>query len=296
MSVRHRLFPLALLVPAAAPAAPFDPVPVLECREAPAHIHEAGALGAALAEAADCRARRYVGGDELECRPRRALAAFGLPVRDFSLCATPDGSLQVVSVFRTDLQRLRAAVERRTRALAEPQGADGYRLALEGGQDARIGLREDGVSEVSCLVPAARMRPDAARDGVDAAHGAIEGRIAHPVRPTPPMRVCAVPVQGGGYADSGYCALTGEGVDRYRIGDLPPGEYVVLAWPRDSDPNGLVAAHARPLENCAPEQTGCAGGLLERVYVHADELLRGIATDQIFTDLPAGLRRPPHPR
>ena len=245
----------------------------------------------AVAQIAECKNLRRDGSAELECRPRGKLDVLGLAASEFSLRESSDGSHEAHTVFKAGIDRVRAAAEKRHGSVFEPEGADGYVMRLPGSSERRLelGLREDGASELSC-VEAGLPALDAARAGADATHGALRGRVTFPTRPIPPMRVCAVSANG---ARGGWCALTAEGIAGFTIGAIPPGEYYVLAWPERDNPNGFVLAYARGLENCAPNQPACAGGVLERVYVRARQVQDGIDLNGTFTDLPPHLQRPP---
>jgi hypothetical protein len=82
------------------------------------------------------------------------------------------------------------------------------------------------------------------------------------------------------------CTRTAPGDWSYLLGGVAPGEYVVLAFALAANPNRYIMAHAAGLSDCAPHQPGCAGAMLQRVYVHAGEVLRGVDALQAFTDLP----------
>lgn len=248
----------------------------------------------AVAQLADCKSLRYGGSAEIECRPRGRLDVAGLPASEFTLRESSDGGHSAHTVFKAGIDRVRASVEKKHASVFEPEGADGYVLRLPGRDERRIelGLREDGATELACVVEGLPA-PDASRSGADATHGALRGRVTFPTRPIPPMRVCAVPV---GAARGGWCALTGEDIAGFTIGSIPPGEYYVLAWPERDNPNRYVVAYASQLEDCAPQQPGCASGILERVQIKARQVRDGVELRRVFTDLPPHLAQPPEMR
>lgn len=285
---------LAFAAGAASAQAPAPLADVLGCADfdtlaRPVLWHEGAA-----AQLADCKSLRREGSAELECRPRGKLDVLGLAASEFSLRESSDGSHTAHTVFKAGIDRVRAAAEKRHGSVFEPEGADGYVMRLPGSGERRLelGQREDGASELACIA-AGPQAADATRAGADATHGALRGRVTFPTRPIPPMRVCAVPV---GAARGGWCALTGEDIPGFTIGAIPPGEYYVLAWPERDNPNGFVVAYARALERCAPNQPGCAGGILERVYIRARQVRDGVDLTRTFTDLPPHLARPPDMR
>lgn len=58
--------------------------------------------------------------------------------------------------------------------------------------------------------------------------GAIEGRILHPAHVVPALRICAI--GSGAPADAKkICIDTRPSQDTYRIGGLPPDDYIVIA-------------------------------------------------------------------
>jgi len=248
---------------------------------------------ARYANLAHCRSHRRAGAIDLQCEPRAPLTLFGLAVREFSLHDSAARGAVATSVFRASLPALRDAVQKHTRSLVEPEGAEYYRLTLGNGLSLRLGEREDGAAELACETAPANTQ-QRRRDGVDANHGAVSGKVGFPQRPLPPMLVCAVPLRPR--EPGSWCVITAENLPSFHIGTIPAGEYYLLAWPRGANPNRLVAAHARTLqEDCPPARNGCASGLLQSVWIGAGSVLPGINLDQVFTELPGNLARPPVP-
>ena len=68
-----------------------------------------------------------------------------------------------------------------------------------------------------------RRSADAERD---ARTGTIEGGIQHPAHVIPPMRICAI---GSGQGATRVCVETRRDQSTYRIDDLVPGDYTVIA-------------------------------------------------------------------
>ena len=64
-----------------------------------------------------------------------------------------------------------------------------------------------------------------------AASGGISGRLSYPSEYLPPMRVCAFELAEA----TPYCVRTGKGQAQYRLEGVPPGDYLVLAFPQEAD-------------------------------------------------------------
>lgn len=88
---------------------------------------------------------------------------------------------------------------------------------------------------------ATTMSPAAAAPAVDAAPvdagppaagtGRITGRLSYPSEYVPPMRVCAFELAEA----TPYCVRTGKDQAQYRLEGVPPGDYLVLAFPQEAD-------------------------------------------------------------
>jgi hypothetical protein len=281
----------ALFLCAHAGARPGDVAQMLECANPTPMQGEWSALAQSLGSAATCHESRYPSGIELECRAASAFSAYGLTVQEFILRESSSGTRELRGVFKATTQSLRTAAERRHRGVFEADGASGWRMNLDAGRWLHLDQREDGASELTCAVSGSSA-DDARRAGADATHGAIAGRLSFPTSPLPPMRVCAIVADSTNGRNSGLCTHTSEGAWSFLIGNVPPGEYFVLAWPERDNPNHYIMAHAASLQQCAPNAPGCAGGMLQRVFVHAGEVLPGIDALQSLTDLPASLSPP----
>ena len=276
-----------------ASAAPSEAAHLLDCADATSLQASWNDLRTALTTGATCHESRYPSGTELECRAASAFSAYGLTAQEFILRESSSGTREIRGVFKASTETLRAAAQRRHRGVFEPEGANGWRMPLDATHWLHLDQREDGASELTCAASGSSAE-DARRAGADNAHGAIAGRLSFPTTPLPPMRVCAIVADNAGGANTGLCTHTTEGTWSFLIGNVPPGEYFVLAWPERDNPNHYIMAHASSLEQCAPNAPGCAGGMLQRVFVHAGEVLRGIDALQSLTDLPASLRAPVH--
>lgn len=264
---------------------------LLACRDALALNEAIAVQEARYTSQAQCRSYRRSGAVDLQCEPRVPLKLFGLPLREFSLHESAARGHVATSVLRASLDSARDAVQKSLRSLFEPEGAEYYRLNLGDGLSLRLGEREDGAAELACEAAPADLQRRR-RDGVDAAHGAVGGKLSFPGKTLPAMLVCAVPVRAQG--PGSWCMISAENNPGYHIGNIPAGEYYLLAWPRGGNPNHFVAAHARTLQDCPPASPSCASGVLQTVWVGAGAVQTGINLDQVFTKLPGNLAQPPY--
>lgn len=60
--------------------------------------------------------------------------------------------------------------------------------------------------------------------------GSIAGTLSYPSEYVPPMRVCAFELADA----TAYCVRTGKHQARYRLDGVPPGDYLVLAFPQEA--------------------------------------------------------------
>lgn len=61
--------------------------------------------------------------------------------------------------------------------------------------------------------------------------GRITGSLSYPSEYLPPMRVCAFELAEA----TPYCVRTGKDQAQYRLDGVPPGDYLVLAFPQEAD-------------------------------------------------------------
>lgn len=279
----------ALLLSALArPAAAVDLPALLACRDLSALDAPAEALADALRAIPDARCKRIDlrGRSATECDLERPLDVFGLPVREFSIAHGAGRGERARSVFRASASRLAQAAERalRTPLAARPDGSFVADVEVDPPRRISVSPREDGASVFLCEPVVRRESPEDILAGVDSARGGIAGRVSFPDGSLPPMRVCAVPRDP--WLRS-RCTLTVEGRADYLITGLAPGDYDVVSYALAGNSNGLVGAHARRLEDCAPNAPGCAGGILVPRTVRAGEVVTDVDPDRFYTDLPA---------
>ncbi|MCQ4166238.1 hypothetical protein [Tahibacter harae] len=289
--MRRLLFAVSILFAPPLLAQPAALEALLACRDALALNEAVAVQEARYTSQAQCRSHRRGAAVDLQCEPRVPLKLFGLPLREFSLHESAARGHVATSVLRASLNNARDAAQKSLRGVFEPEGAEYYRLNLGDGLSLRLGEREDGAAELACEAAPADLQRRR-RDGVDAAHGAVGGKVSFPGKTLPAMLVCAVPVRPR--SSGNWCVISAENNPSYHIGNIPAGEYYLLAWPRGGNPNHFVAAHARSLQDCPPASPGCASGVLETVWIGAGAVQGGINLDGIFTTLPGNLAQPPY--
>lgn len=246
---------------------------MLECRDErlltadPSRVRQLAA-GAGM----DCREHERPGQRTLSCTGGQA-RAFGQAVKDFNLVqhtAARHGLLSVA--FTGAVQRLGPALDRAREGL-EPE----HPLIA-----AAIERREDGVAELQCRT---------ARSAGAQAAGSISGDLHfRGVEPMPAMRVCAAPVSD---PRQPVCVQTRTGELRYRIDELPPGDYYVTAYATERNPSRLFTVHGAPLARCPDNASDCASHRLMPVSVMDAGERSGVRLDTMLERLPPPLSQTP---
>jgi hypothetical protein len=285
----RRILPTALLCLAAGPALAAEPpgAALFECTDWPALDVAAGALEARLL--ADpglaCRELRLRQGSAVECEAATARTIAGLPAREFGAASDVDGARRVRTVFRAAPARVREALSARQGLRFEAAGEDRWiaRAADHPRRRLEVAAREDGSALLVCALDPPRDEAGEIALGIDHGRGAIAGRVSFPGGLRAAVRVCAVPREPTLRA---RCVVVPAGRDDYLLAGLAPGDYDVVSFALQDNPDRLVGTHATPLEDCAPHQPGCAGGLLVPVRVRAGAVETDIDPDRFVTDLP----------
>lgn len=92
--------------------------------------------------------------------------------------------------------------------------------------------------------------------------GRITGTLSYPSEYLPPMRVCAFELAEA----TPYCVRTDKDQAQYRLEGVPPGDYLVLAFPQEADalPGGYTG--------CVPDLSAdCSDHDLKPIIVNADQ-------------------------
>jgi hypothetical protein len=284
-----RLLALALGLLASSRAGAADALAdLLACRDRAALDVPAGVLEARFANHATlrCKSLELRSASMVECDAEPAIALFGLTTREVGAASDRDGTRRVRSVYRASPARLRDAVAASLRVAFEAESDERWvaRLANDTRRRIEIAPREDGSSVLLCVLDPPRDEAGDLALGIDRTRGGIAGRLAFPGGSEPPMRICAVPLDPRLRT---RCIELARGRDDYLITGLVAGDYHVVAFALADNPNRLLGAYARPLEDCAPNQPGCAGGLLVPISVRAGVVATDIDPDRWFTKLPA---------
>jgi hypothetical protein len=277
-----------LLLAAAAPAGALDLPALLACRDTAALMLPADELQAQVTALPGARCKRIElrGRTSTECELAQPLSVFGLPVTEFSIGHGSGRSERARSVFRASAARVAQVAGSALRVTLTTDAEGVFRAELPGTPPRRVSAapREDGASIFVCEPVVATDSPEDILAGVDSARGGIAGRVSFPDGSLPPMRVCAIPRDPWLRT---RCTLTREGRADYLITGLAPGDYDVASYALAGNSNGLVGAHARRLEDCAPNEPGCAGGILVPRGVRAGEVTTDVDPDRFYTELPA---------
>ena len=181
--------------------------------------------------AVSCEYREQRGTRVLECGLPAAIEVFGAEATQIEFSET-QGSKRVVTrvsgVPGNFIRQVEASLGQRPDSGTYPADFALNRSA-DGSKDFILGISPAGIvpRQITCS-----LGPGAAATYVAALlkPGSISGRLSYPSEFLPPMRVCAIFVDGG--SRSG-CVTTRENQRTYRIDSLAPGTYFVLAYVKD---------------------------------------------------------------
>jgi hypothetical protein len=112
--------------------------------------------------------------------------------------------------------------------------------------------------------------PDAASPTTP--HAILRGRVSYPSEELPAMRVCALATEDMGL---GYCAQTAVNAPHYEL-RVPPGTWILLAWPQDTGTEGAPGLLSMASECLATSGLNCDDhGFLE-LTLDAGETREGL--------------------
>ncbi len=269
-----------------ASAAPLDDL--LQCADwdALARPPREIADGIASDTRAQCRVFALANATTVECAATRAISVFGLPTQEFGFADARDGAHRVSVVFRAAPERVRDAVAARLKTSFAPGPDDSFIARLDNPttREIRVSPREDGSTTLVCLRQPPRDEAEGIAQGIDAQRGGIAGHLSFPGGTLPPMRVCAVPREPTLRA---RCIVTAVDTADFLIAGLTPGDYDVASFALSGNANRFVGAHASRLDDCGPNRTDCAGGVLVPVTVRAGQVITDVDPDRFYTQLPA---------
>ena len=136
---------------------------------------------------------------------------------------------------------------------------------------------------------AAAAPPAVAATGPDASArpapaGSIAGTLHYPSEYLPPMRVCAFALADA----TAYCVRTGKAQARYRLDGVPPGDYLVLAFPQEA--GALLGGYT----GCARDLTAaCRDHDLQPIVVAAGRTTPDIDPADYYADAADWPQEPP---
>lgn len=119
------------------------------------------------------------------------------------------------------------------------------------------------------------------------ANGVIAGRLGFPGEETPPMRVYAIAEGGGAHR----LVTTAAKQTTFSIADVPPGRYVVVAYPATADAGDAGAGGWSRFVECGMT-VACKDHTLIPVVVTAGRTTSGVSVADWYADAGAF---PPEP-
>jgi hypothetical protein len=226
-----------------------------------------------------CEYREQRGERVLECKLPAAIAVFGAEATRIEFSEAQGGKRVVTHVSGAPGNFI-GQVETRL-GLRPDSGKYPAQFALnrsaDGSKDFILGILPTGVAprEVTCS-----LGPGAAATYVAAIvkPGSISGKLSYPSEFLPPMRVCAISVDGGSRFG---CVTTRENQRTYRVDNLAPGTYHVLAYVKDGGVHA-TGAFTRAVR-CGVGQPQCTDGSLIPVTLGEGNSITGVDPGDFYT-------------
>lgn len=125
-------------------------------------------------------------------------------------------------------------------------------------------------AEASSSPPGAATAPDATAPA--SPHAVLRGRVSYPSEELPAMRVCALATEDIGL---GYCAETAVNAPHYEL-RVPPGTWVLLAWPQDTGTEGAPGLLSMASECLATSGLDCDDHDFLELTLDAGETREGL--------------------
>ena len=229
--------------------------------------------------AISCEYRELRGARMLECSLPAALAVFGAEATRIEF-SEAQGSKRIVTQVSGVPGNLIRQVETRL-GLRPDAGKYPAEFALnrsvDGSKDFILGISPTGIAprQITCL-----LEPGAAATYVAALlkPGSISGKLSYPSEFLPPMRVCAISVDGGSRFG---CVITRENQRAYRIDNLAPATYYVLAYVTDAGVHA-TGAFTRAVR-CGAGQPRCTDGSLIPVTLGEGNSITGVDPGDFYS-------------
>jgi hypothetical protein len=103
-------------------------------------------------------------------------------------------------------------------------------------------------------------------------HATLRGRVSYPSEELPAMRVCALATEDVGL---GYCADTAVNAPHYEL-RVPPGTWILLAWPQDTGTEGAPGLLSMASECLATSGLNCDDHDFFELTLDAGETREGL--------------------
>lgn len=229
--------------------------------------------------AASCEYREQRGARVLECNLPVAIAVFGAEATRVEF-SEAQGSKRIVTQVSAVPGNFIRQVEAKL-GLRPDSGKYPAEFALnrsaDGSRDFILGVLPTGSAprQITCS-----LEPGAAPTyvAVMLKPGSISGRLSYPSEFLPPMRVCAISTDGGSRFG---CAITRENQRTYRIDNLAPATYYVLAYVKDGGVHA-TGAFTRAVR-CGVGQPRCTDGSLIPVTLGEGNIITGVDPGDFYT-------------
>ncbi len=229
--------------------------------------------------AISCEYREQRGTRVLECNLPAAIPVFGAAATRIEF-SEAQGSKRVVTLVSLVPGNFISEVETKL-GLKPDAGKYPAEFALnrsaDGSKDFILGVLPTGIAprQVACS-----LGPGAAASYVAALlkPGSISGKLSYPSEFLPPMRVCAISADGGSRFG---CVITRENQRTYRIDNLAPATYYVLAYVKDGGVHS-TGAFTRAVR-CGVGQPRCTDGSLIPVTLGEGNSITGVDPGDFYT-------------
>ena len=229
--------------------------------------------------AISCEYREQRGARVLECNLPAPIAVFGAAATRIEFSEAQGGkrvSTQVSGVPGSFIMQVEARLGLRPDSGKYPADFALNRSA-DGSKDFILGISPAGIEprQITCS-----LGPGAAATYVAAVlkPGSISGKLSYPSEFLPPMRVCAISVDGGSRFG---CVITRENQRAYRIDNLAPATYYVLAYVKDGGVHA-TGAFTRAVR-CGVGQPRCTDGSLIPVTLGEGNSITGVDPGDFYS-------------
>lgn len=156
-------------------------------------------------------------------------------------------------------------------AACRPAGAPAEAPPAETGADSSASAPPEPASAPDAASGSAE--PAAAETGTAPPVAAtLRGRVSYPSEELPAMRVCALATEDMGL---GYCSETAVNAPHYEL-RVPPGTWILLAWPQDTGTEGAPGLLSMASECLATSGLDCDDHDFFELTVDAGDVREGL--------------------